>query len=55
MEGDTPLHSAARLSAQRIDAEEDAKAVVEMLLEAGADPRYSSPPLCQETDVENTE
>jgi len=55
MEGDTPLHSAARLSAQGIDAEEDAKAVVEMLLEAGADPRYPLTSLRQETDVENTE
>jgi hypothetical protein len=42
MEGDTPLHSAARLSAQGVGAKEDAMAVVEMLLEAGADPRYPS-------------
>lgn len=50
MEGDTPLHSAARLSAQ--GDEEGAQAVVEMLLEAGADPRYS-PPVCGL--MENTE
>jgi ankyrin repeat protein len=41
MEGDTPLHSAARLSAE--GDEEGAQAVVEMLLEAGADPRYLPP------------
>jgi len=39
MEGDTPLHSAARLSTEE-GAEEEAKAVIEMLLEAGADPRF---------------
>jgi uncharacterized protein len=38
MEGDTPLHSAARLSTQN-GAEEEAREIVEMLLEAGADPR----------------
>jgi len=41
MEGDTPLHSAARLSTEQ-GAEEEAKEVIEMLLEAGADPRYGS-------------
>jgi uncharacterized protein len=41
MEGDTPLHSAARLSMEQ-GAEEEAKEVIEMLLEAGADPRYKS-------------
>ena len=39
MEGDTPLHSAARLSTED-GAQEEAKEVIEMLLEAGADPRY---------------
>jgi ankyrin repeat protein len=38
MEGDTPLHSAARLSTEE-GAEEEAEAVITMLLEAGADPR----------------
>jgi hypothetical protein len=40
MEGDTPLHSAARLSTEE-GAEEEAEAIITMLLEAGADPRYS--------------
>jgi uncharacterized protein len=39
MEGDTPLHSAARLSTEA-GGEEDAREVIEMLLEAGADPRF---------------
>lgn len=39
MEGDTPLHSAARLSGEK-GAEDEATAIIEMLLEAGADPRY---------------
>ena len=39
MEGDTPLHSAARLSIED-GAADEAKEVIEMLLEAGADPRY---------------
>jgi uncharacterized protein len=38
MEGDTPLHSAARLSTEE-GAEEEAEEVITMLLEAGADPR----------------
>jgi uncharacterized protein len=42
MEGDTPLHCAARLSTED-GADEEAKAVVEMLLEAGADPRFVCP------------
>jgi len=42
MEGDTPLHSAARLSSQD-GAEDDARAIIEMLLEAGSDPRYYTP------------
>jgi ankyrin repeat protein len=41
MERDTPLHSAARLSTED-GAEDEAKEVIEMLLEAGADPRYLS-------------
>jgi uncharacterized protein len=43
MEGDTPLHSAARLSVEE-GAEDEARAIIEMLLEAGADPRYVLPP-----------
>lgn len=39
MEGDTPLHSAARLSAGN-GSEDEAREIIEMLLEAGADPRY---------------
>jgi ankyrin repeat protein len=39
MEGDTPLHSAARLSTEE-GAEGEAEAIISMLLEAGADPRY---------------
>jgi DNA-directed RNA polymerase subunit F len=46
MEGDTPLHCAARLSVQP-GFEDDAKEVVEMLLEAGADPRYVAMPRAQ--------
>jgi uncharacterized protein len=38
MEGDTPLHSAARLSSEG-GSEDEARAIIEMLLEAGADPR----------------
>jgi len=44
-EGDTPLHSAARLSAE--DGEEaGAEDIVKMLLEAGADPRYADSLRC---------
>ena len=39
MEGDTPLHSAAKLSLEP-GAEDEAKEIIELLLEAGADPRY---------------
>jgi uncharacterized protein len=38
MEGDTPLHSAARLSSED-GSEDEAREIIEMLLEAGADPR----------------
>ena len=41
MDGDTPLHCAAKLS-QEEGYEEEAKEIIEMLLEAGADPRYVS-------------
>ena len=41
MEGDTPLHSAARLSSED-DDDSAATGVTEMLLDAGADPRYDS-------------
>jgi uncharacterized protein len=44
MEGDTPLHSAARLSADDND-ETGATGIIEMLLDAGADPRYAESPL----------
>lgn len=44
MEGDTPLHSAARLSSED-DDDSAATGVTEMLLDAGADPRYDSLPL----------
>lgn len=40
LEGDTPLHCAARLSIEE-GAEGEAQEVVEMLLEAGADPRFA--------------
>lgn len=39
MEGNTPLHCAAKLS-QEDGYEEEARGIIEMLLEAGADPRY---------------
>ena len=42
MDGDTPLHCAAKLS-QEEGYEEEAKETIEMLLEAGADPRYIFP------------
>jgi ankyrin repeat protein len=42
MDGDTPLHCAAKLS-QEEGYEEEAKETIEMLLEAGADPRYILP------------
>jgi len=41
MEGDTPLHAAARISADEND-ETTATDIIEMLLDAGADPRYES-------------
>jgi ankyrin repeat protein len=47
IQGDTPLHSAARLSAED-GIGEDAEAVITMLLEAGADPRY---PVVTVTDL----
>jgi ankyrin repeat protein len=42
MEGNTPLHCAAKLS-QEDGYEEEARGIIEMLLEAGADPRYMTP------------
>jgi uncharacterized protein len=52
MEGDTPLHSAARLSLED-GAEEEAKEIIEMLLEAGADPRYCQLSACLNSRIRN--
>jgi len=50
MEGDTPLHSAARLSIED-GAEDEAKEVIEMLLEAGADPRIRNKGSLKAVDI----
>ena len=45
LEGDTPLHRAIRyVNELSADEWEDGAAVVELLLDAGADPRYASSP-----------